>query len=63
MGIEWDAEKAQANFNKHGVRFAECIPVFEDDYAITITDDESDPSEQRFVAQHGCKEAGAGRCL
>ena len=50
MGIEWDAEKAQANFNKHGVRFAECIPVFEDDYAITITDDESDPGEQRFVS-------------
>jgi uncharacterized protein len=24
--------------------------VFEDDYAITITDDESDPDEQRFVS-------------
>jgi uncharacterized protein len=50
MGFEWDAEKAEANCKKHGVRFAECIPVFEDDYAITITDDESDPGEQRFVS-------------
>jgi uncharacterized DUF497 family protein len=50
MGFEWDAEKAEANFKKHGVRFAECIPVCEDDYAITIADDESDPGEQRFVS-------------
>jgi hypothetical protein len=27
----------------------ETIPVFDDPYAITITDDESDPDEQRFV--------------
>jgi uncharacterized DUF497 family protein len=28
----------------------EAIPVFDDPRAITITDDESDPDEQRFVA-------------
>lgn len=28
----------------------EAIPVFDDLYAITIVDDESDPSEQRFVS-------------
>ena len=27
----------------------EAIPVFDDPYALTITDDESDPNEQRFV--------------
>jgi len=27
----------------------EAIPIFDDPYAITITDDESDPDEQRFV--------------
>lgn len=27
----------------------EAIPVFDDPYALTITDDESDPSEQRFA--------------
>ena len=27
----------------------EAIPVFDDPCAITVTDDESDPNEQRFV--------------
>jgi hypothetical protein len=27
----------------------EAIPIFDDPYAITITDEESDPNEQRFV--------------
>jgi hypothetical protein len=27
----------------------EALPVFDDSYGITITDDESDPKEQRFV--------------
>lgn len=49
MRFGWDLEKAEANFAKHGVRFAESLPVFADDCAITIPDDESDPGEQRFV--------------
>lgn len=50
MGFEWDEHsKAGINFHRHGVRMPEAIPVFDDPYAITITDDESDPSEQRFV--------------
>ena len=50
MGFEWDDEgKAGLNFRKHGVRLPEAIPVFDDPYAITITDDESDPGEQRFI--------------
>jgi len=49
VGFEWDeANKAGANFRKHGVRMPEAIPVFGDPYAITVTDDESD-EEQRFV--------------
>ena len=27
----------------------EAIPVFDDPYAITVADDESDPNKQRFV--------------
>jgi len=27
----------------------EAIPVFDDAYAVTIADDESDPNEERFV--------------
>jgi len=50
VGFEWDEEsKAGLNFRKHGVRMPEAIPVFDDPYAITITDDESDSSERRFV--------------
>lgn len=50
MGLEWDPQKAESNFRKHGVRFAETEPVFEDDFALTIRDEESDPDELRFVS-------------
>ncbi|MGD0548174.1 MAG: BrnT family toxin [Terracidiphilus sp.] len=50
MSWEWDPRKDEANFIKHGVRFAEAEPVFEDDYAITNMDDESDPHELRYVS-------------
>jgi uncharacterized DUF497 family protein len=49
MDFEWDPRKAESNYKKHGVRFSESLPVFEDDYALTITDDDSDPHERRFV--------------
>lgn len=50
MGWEWDRQKAEANYRKHGVRFAEAEAVFEDDFALTIPDDESGPGEKRFVS-------------
>jgi uncharacterized DUF497 family protein len=50
VSFEWDeASKAGINFRRHGVRIPEGIPVFDDPYAITIGDDESDPDEQRLV--------------
>jgi uncharacterized protein len=50
VGFEWDEQsKAGINFRRHGVRMPEAIPVLDDPYALTITDDESDPSERRFV--------------
>lgn len=49
MGFEWDPRKAEANYKKHGVRFTESLPVFEDDNAITVADEDSDPHEARFV--------------
>jgi hypothetical protein len=42
-------EKATGNVAKHGVRFADAALVVEDPLAVTVIDDESDPSEQRFV--------------
>jgi hypothetical protein len=50
MCFEWDPGKVEANFRKHKVRFSEAEPVFVDNFAITIADDESDPHEQRFVS-------------
>jgi hypothetical protein len=50
MAFEWDVGKAEANLRKHGVRFAEAEPMFEDDDAITIPDEDSDPHEVRFVS-------------
>ena len=50
MGFEWDEEsKAGINFRKHGVRMPEAILVFDDPYAITITDDESGLNEERLI--------------
>jgi uncharacterized DUF497 family protein len=49
MRFDWEIRKAEANYKKHGVRFSECLPVFEDDYAITVIDQESESSEPRFV--------------
>lgn len=43
------ASKAGINFRRHGVRMPEAIPVFEDTYAITVADDESNPNERRFI--------------
>jgi uncharacterized protein len=50
MSFEWNPAKAEINFKKHGVRFNEAEPVFADDFALTIIDDESDPHEQRFIS-------------
>ncbi|HEX6546823.1 MAG TPA: BrnT family toxin [Bryobacteraceae bacterium] len=51
MRFIWDeTSKAGLNFRQHGVRMPEAIPVFDDPYAITIVDSESDPDEQRFVS-------------
>jgi uncharacterized protein len=46
---QWNPRKAAANFTRHRVRFAEAVPVLEDDLAITIIDFESDETEERFV--------------
>ena len=47
MDYQWDPSKANSNFKKHGVHFADAVSVFSDDRAITIEDD--CPAEERFV--------------
>jgi len=49
--FEWDREKAEANNRKHGIDFStEAVSVFDDAGLMLMRDDESDPTEQRFIA-------------
>ena len=47
MNYQWDPKKAKSNYKKHGVRFADAVGVFEDDNAITISDEHE--RKDRFV--------------
>lgn len=49
MNFEWDADKAQSNFEKHGVRFEIASGVFVDPNHITAVDDRFDYGEERLV--------------
>ncbi len=47
--FEWDADKAEANFRKHGVSFGEAATVFFDPLSLTIPDPLHSDEEARFV--------------
>jgi len=47
MRYQWDKEKAERNFRKHGIYFADAVSIFSDDLAVTIEDDCSE--ERRWV--------------
>lgn len=36
MIYQWDRDKADANFQKHGVVFADSVSIFSEDLALTI---------------------------
>ena len=48
MELEWDSEKAAANFRKHRVSFEEASSVFGDPLAVTFHDPDHsvDPSRK-----------------
>ena len=48
MGYQWDPKKAAINQKSHGVDFADAVGVFEDDWALTIEEQEVE-GEIRFV--------------
>jgi hypothetical protein len=52
---EWDWEKSQANYEKHGIRFSRAIEIFADDRLYMEPD--TFPFEERFVCV-GKDEAG-----
>lgn len=47
--VEWDAAKAAANTDKHGVTFEEAATVFVDPLSITIPDPGHSFEEERFI--------------
>jgi hypothetical protein len=47
--FEWDAAKADANYEKHGLRFEVARWVFEDVFAIERPDARFDYGEDRFL--------------
>ena len=47
MSFEWDEVKAKRNLQDHGVDFADAVTVFEDELALTTSDDTL--GEERFV--------------
>lgn len=48
--FEWDPDKAESNFRKHRVPFAEALTVFDDPFLLTVEDDEHSVDEQRCRA-------------
>jgi len=49
MDYQWDPEKADLNFKKHGIDFADAVGVFEDEWALSIKQ-EIVKNEQRFAS-------------
>jgi hypothetical protein len=49
MDYQWDPEKADLNYKKHQIDFADAVGVFEDDWALTIKQ-EIVKNEQRFAS-------------
>jgi uncharacterized DUF497 family protein len=49
VAYEWDPKKNERNVKLRGIHFADATAVLEDEYAITLADNESDPTEKRWV--------------
>ncbi len=47
--FEWDEKKARANKKKHGITFELAATIFSDPNAITIFDNSSSSTEDRYV--------------
>jgi len=48
VGYEWDTAKADANYRKHGIDFADAAIALEDNRALTV-EDVSCRLEERFI--------------
>jgi uncharacterized DUF497 family protein len=56
LQFEWDAEKAKANAEKHGVSFEEALTVFSDPLARLFDDPDHSAEERReIIVGHSAK--------
>ena len=60
MDLEWDEAKAEANFEKHGVSFADAATVFGDPLYVDFYDPDHSTDENRYLIIGASKE---GRIL
>ncbi len=60
LRLEWNEQKAQANFTKHGVSFDETVTVFYDPLYLEDYDEAHSGQEDRFKV---IGESGNGRLL
>ena len=57
MKFEWDEDKNESNFSKHGVWFEEAQTLWADVYALEFFDPEHSDFEDRFIRiGHSSKE-------
>ena len=49
LAFEWDEEKSRENMRKHGVSFEEAKTIFNDPFAMTISDSEHSLQEARYI--------------
>ena len=47
--FEWDEEKASGNEAKHGITFEEAKTVFNDPFAMTVSDPDHSDEEERWL--------------
>jgi len=49
LKFEWNKEKAEMNFSKHGVSFDEAKTVFEDPFYVDFYDPDHSYDEHRYI--------------
>ena len=49
MTFEWDEQKAEANFAKHGVSFEEAKTIFDDPLYVDFYDPDHSQDEHRYI--------------
>lgn len=63
MQFEWDKEKAETNFSKHGVRFDEAKTVFDDLFSVELFDPDHSDAENPIAHYRRVESAEAAHCF